>query len=345
MLRGQMLAVGVSGVLLGTAIVAKPFADLSVYLVCAPGLLLCGLFGGWRATASATVLTLIGGLLFEGQAQVSLADCIAGAALYMVLGLGLAALIHRLEAREIRRDITSLQARVWRLNRVVEMASVLSRELNQPLSALTNYLRAARNHIARLELDEDDLLNAVVGAGDQSVRAGQITRAICGLAVRGGAATKPESLSEIIGEIDVIITRLVRDADVRIRYDLYTGDDTVMADRGQIQQLIVNLVRNAVEAVSKLPRREVNISTRLDAVGQLVTTVEDNGSGIDPSVAARLFQPQVSTPPQDVGLGLSISSAIVENHRGRIWVEPGRLGGAAVCFVLARAGSNGDVSD
>ena len=77
----------------------------------------------------------------------------------------------------------------------------------------------------------------------------------------------------------------------------------------------------------------------------MVTTVEDSGPGIDPSVAERLFQPLASTKPEGMGLGLSISSAIVENHKGRIWAEPSRLGGAAFCFVLARAGNNGDVTN
>lgn len=343
-LRGQILAVGVSSALLVTALVARPFADLSVYLICAPGLLICGLFGGWRATTSAAVLTAIGGLLFERLTPGSVVDGIARAALYMLLGLGLAALIRRLEAQSVRRD-ADLQAQVWRLSAVVEMASVLSRELNQPLSAVTNYLRAARNHIARLELDDDDLLDVVVRAGDQSVRAGEILRTVRDLATRSGAEPRPESLSAIIGEVEVIVSLVAREADVRICRDLYTGEDTVMADRIQIQQLLINLVRNAVEAVSKQPNRQVNISTRPNADGQLVTTVEDSGPGIDPSVAARIFQPLVSRKPQGMGLGLTISSAIVENHRGRIWVEPSRLGGAAFCFVLARAGRNGDISD
>ena len=353
-LTGQILAVGVSAALLATAWVGRPILDLSAYLICAPGLLLCGLFGGWRATASATVLTVIGGLVIEGLTQGPAVERWGSAALYGLLGVGLAALIHhlgpgrpvsRLESSEIRDDTIDLPARVWRPDALDERVSALSHELNQPLSAMTNYLRAARNHIARLELDDDDLLDAVVRAGDQSVRAGEIIRAMRDLATGRGAGLKPERLSAIIGEVEGIVSLMAREADVRIFCDLYTGDDTVMADRIQIQQLLVNLVRNAIEAVSKHPHRQVNISTLPDADGQLVTTVEDSGPGIDPSVAVRLFQPMARTNPKGMGLGLSISSAIVENHRGRIWVEPSRLGGAAFCFVLAQAGSNGDVSD
>ena len=137
---------------------------------------------------------------------------------------------------------------------------------------------------------------------------------------------------------------MARDANVRVVYDLYKGQDTVMADRIQIQQLVVNLARNAIEAVTKYPTRQLQISTKLDSEDRILTTVEDSGPGIDPSVSDRLFQPLASTKPEGMGLGLSISNAIVENHRGRIWAEPSRLGGAAFCFVLARAGADGDVS-
>ena len=253
------------------------------------------------------------------------------------------------------RDLTSMQeaerrseelhaqlTQVWSLNSMGEMASVLAHELNQPLSAVTNYLRAARNLIARMELDDDDLIDAVARAGDQAVRAGEIIRTMRDLATRGGTLQKQESLATMIGEVDFIVSLMARDAAVRVVYDLYKGDDTVIADRIQIQQLVVNLARNAIEAVTKYPNRELNISTRPDADGGLVTTVEDSGPGIEPGVAERLFQPLASTKPEGMGLGLSISSAIVENHRGRIWVEPSRLGGAAFCFVLARAGNDGD---
>lgn len=244
-------------------------------------------------------------------------------------------------SEELRAQLTQL----WSLNSMGEMASVLAHELNQPLSAVANYLRAARNLIARLELDDDDLVDAVARAGDQAVRAGEIIRTMRDLATRGGTLQKPESMSAIINEVDFIVSLMARDAAVKVVYDLYRGDDTVMADRVQIQQLVVNLARNAIEAVTKYPHRQLNISTRVDADGLLVTTIEDSGPGIDPGVSDRLFQPLASTKPEGMGLGLSISSAIVENHRGRIWVEPSRLGGAAFSFVLARAGTDGDGND
>jgi two-component system sensor kinase FixL len=254
--------------------------------------------------------------------------------------------IHDLSTtREAERRSDELRAQltqVWSLNSMGEMASVLAHELNQPLSAVANYLRAARTLIAKLELDDDDLLDAVSRAGDQAVRAGEIIRTMRDLAARGGTEQKPESLSAILGEIDFIVGLMVRDAGARVYYNLYRGPDTVLADRIQIQQLVVNLVRNAIDAVAKFPNREIRITTRPDADGKFITTVEDSGPGVDPNVMGRVFQPLSSTKPEGMGLGLSICSAIVENHGGRIWVEPSALGGAAFSFVLARASVRSD---
>jgi two-component system sensor kinase FixL len=248
-----------------------------------------------------------------------------------------------IRAAERRSDELHAQlTQIWSLNSMGEMASVLAHELNQPLSAVANYLRAARTLIANLEIDDDDLIDAVSRAGDQAVRAGEIIRTMRDLATRGGTEQKPESLSAILAELEFIIGLMVRDAGARVFYDLYQGADVVLADRIQIQQLVVNLVRNAIDAVAKFPDREIKISTRLDADGELLTTVEDSGPGVDIAVMGRVFQPLASTKPTGMGLGLSICRAIVENHGGRIWVEPSPLGGAAFSFVLARTGGNGD---
>ncbi|WP_296450140.1 nitrogen regulation protein NR(II) [Phenylobacterium sp.] len=473
--RGQVLAVGLSAVVLAAVYAARPFLGHSVYMLGAPALFACAWVGGPPGALTAAVLMTLGGFWIDGLADIPLIERVLRGLLFLGVGAGAAAGVGRIFAQrraaaeliadqaereallqasleivadalaviddrgviqsashaaerifgwnaaelvgqnfsrlmppgedaaltgggdgadvsgstrqltglrkdggtfpmEVRvghvdiesgrlltvvvRDLTSTHeaerrseelraqlTQVWSANSMGEMAQVLAHELNQPLSAVTNYLRAARNLIARLELDDDDLIDAVARAGDQAVRAGEIIRTMRDLATRGGTLQKPESLSAIIGEVDFIIALMARDANVRVVYDLYKGDDTVMADRIQIQQLVVNLARNAIEAVTKYPVRQLHISTKLDSQDRILTTVEDSGPGIEPGVADRLFQPLASTKPEGMGLGLSISSAIVENHRGRIWAGPSRLGGAAFCFVLARAGADGDVSD
>jgi two-component system sensor kinase FixL len=230
----------------------------------------------------------------------------------------------------------------WSLNAMGEMASVLAHELNQPLSAVANYLSAARTMIAKLELEDDTVIDVITRAGDQAIRAGEIVRTMRDLAARGAAEQKPESLSAILAEIEFIIDSLVRESDARVDYVLYQGMDVVLADRIQIQQLVLNLVRNALDAITRFVNRDIRISTRLDSDGRMVTTVEDSGPGVDANVLDRIFQPMLSTKPHGMGIGLSICRAIVDHHGGRIWVETSPLGGAAFSFVLARTGVNGD---
>ena len=361
-LLSQAVALAAALGALAAHLALGPVALGSVYLLCALGLLAAAVVGGAPAGLSATLLLAAGGLAADTAAGLDASERTLRLGLFVLLGLAVtwgrtrwappagaarraapAASPPAPAIDDARRNIELRQlTQVWSLNSMGEMASILAHELNQPLSAVANYLRAARALVAKLELDDDDLLDAVSRAGDQAVRAGEIIRTMRDLAARGGTAQQPESLSTIVKEIDFIVGLLVRDAGARVIYDLDPGVDTVLADRIQIQQLMVNLVRNALDAVTKFPTRDIRISTRPTEDGKYVTTVEDSGPGIDPRVIGRIFQPLSSTKPDGMGLGLSICSAIVENHGGRIWVEPSPLGGAAFRFVLSRTGATGD---
>lgn len=355
---GQAIALGVAVAAMAAHLALGPLFAHSLYLLAIPAVVAVAAMVGPAAGVTVTTILAAGAFAADGPLGLYMVERVARVALFAATGLGAAAAswqvrrawaahaVQGLEdaqdsegrAQELRAQLTQ----VWGLNSMGEMASVLSHELNQPLSAVANYLRAARTLIAKLELDDDDLIDAVSRAGDQAVRAGEIIRTMRDLAARGGLEQKPESLSAILGEIEFIIGLMVRDAGARVFYDLYRGPDTVLADRIQIQQLVVNLVRNAVDAVAKFPNREIRIRTRPSEDGKYVTTIEDSGPGIDPAIMGRIFQPLSSTKPEGMGLGLSICSAIVENHGGRIWVEPSSLGGAAFSFVLARASVQSD---
>ena len=365
-LLGQAIALAAAMTALGAHLALGPLARDSIYLLATLGLLTAAAIGGPTSGLSAILLLVAGGLAADTVAGLGLGERAFRASLFAAMGLAVvwgrtrwgdprpAALTPEPETavrppqapaildHERRHEELRQLTQVWSLNSMGEMASVLAHELNQPLSATANYLRAARTLIAKLELDDDDLLEAVSRAGDQAVRAGEIIRTMRDLAARGGTAQQAESLSGIVNEINFIVGLLVRDAGARVIYDLHRGPDTVLADRIQIQQLMVNLVRNALDAVAKFPTRDIRISTRPTEDGKYLTTVEDSGPGIDPRVIGRIFQPLSSTKPDGMGLGLSICSAIVENHGGRIWVEPSPLGGAAFRFVLSRAGAVGD---
>jgi signal transduction histidine kinase len=359
--EGQILAALTAGAALALQFLMRPAFDHSAYLLAAFALLVCAALRGGPSTLSAVVLLTVGGFAADGRAGLPDLERVVRGGIFLGAGIAGAFFAQRIvtlrgaraerpapepaDTREADRRAEALHAELteaWSQNSMGEMASVLAHELNQPLAAVTNYLRAARTLIAQLELNNDDLVDAVSRAGDQAVRAGEIVRTMRDLATRGGTHLEPVSLSAAIREIEFILGLIAQDADVRVSFDLFPGHDIVLADRTQIQQLVVNLSRNAIEAVTKYPDRQVKISTVLDPDGNLLTSVEDSGPGLDPDIRDHLFQPLASTKPGGMGLGLSISSAIVHNHRGRIWVQPSRLGGAAFCFVLARAGKDGE---
>ena len=350
--RGQLLALGALAVVVAAHFLLGSAFRHSIYLLALPMLVVCAAFGGAASVLTATLALGAAGAIFDGPANLAALERIGRLALFVTTGAGLAALTWRWSparaAAEPRQaddgaaeELSVRLAGAWNQSAINEMASVLSHELNQPLAALANYLRAATTMIARLELKDDALIQAVSRAGDQAIRAGQIVRSMRELTTRGGTQVRPESLSDVIEEIVVILNTLAREPGVKITYQLFDGDDVVMADRIQIQQLVVNLARNAIQALNKYPNGKLRITTVLAADGELVISVEDNGPGIDPSVLARPFLPLSSTSPDRMGLGLSICSAIVANHKGRIWVEPGPEGGAAFRVGLPRAGGHG----
>ena len=207
-------------------------------------------------------------------------------------------------------------------------------ELNQPLAVITNYLRGARALVARLELPDDDRLEAIEQAGDQAICAGEIVRTMRRLVAYRHGARRSESLAELNSEIGFTIGFFGRECDVTVTRRLSGGHDVVLADRIRIQHAILNLVRNAAEAVRHGARRLIVVRTAAHGPNWMVK-VEDSGPGIAPSIAHRLSEPLTRADSDESGLGLSIARAVVESHGESLWVETSRLGGAALCFTLA----------
>lgn len=229
---------------------------------------------------------------------------------------------------------------VSRLNAMGEMAGSLAHELNQPLTAIANYISAAQ------QLSSRDPASPRVGellqkAADQAVRAGQIVSRVRANVDRGEVEAQAESLTSLVQEaVDVAIQGVAKDG-VDIRFDFDRTADTVMADRIQVQQVILNLVRNAVEAMAGSPRRELRIGSHRGEAGFLEVHVADTGPGISEEVADRLFQPFVSGKADGMGVGLSISRNIIEAHGGRMWTSDNADGGATFHFSLPRPAAAG----
>lgn len=243
------------------------------------------------------------------------------------------------------RDLTERQTRekrlqelqeelihVARLSEMGQMASALAHELNQPLAAISNYLQAGE----RLA-DRPDGLSRVKDvlqkAGDQAVRAGQIIRRLRQFIEKGETERSPESLAKTVEEASALAFVGAKEASVKTRFDLATDLPPVWVDKIQIQQVVINLIRNSIEAMAGAARRELLVRT-LAEDDVAIVIVSDTGPGLPEEVAAQLFQPFVTTKDKGMGLGLSISKSIVEAHGGRLWATAKSEGGVTFSFTL-----------
>lgn len=243
------------------------------------------------------------------------------------------------EAQESEARLRDLQAEVVHISRLSamgEMASALAHELNQPLSAIANYLNGARRLLDKAPEKDARIDDAMEKAADQALRAGDIIRRLRNFLSRGEGERSNESLAKLVHEACHLALLGAREADIEVNYAIDPHRDRVMVDRIQIQQVIVNLVRNAVDAMHDQPRRVLSVST---SVGDdtATVTIADTGPGLDPVAAEKLFQPFVTTKASGMGVGLSISRTIVEAHGGRIWTEQASGHGAVFHFTVPLA--------
>jgi two-component system, LuxR family, sensor kinase FixL len=234
---------------------------------------------------------------------------------------------------------------ISRLTAMGEMASTLAHELNQPLSAIANYMKGSRR---LLESSTDDrsamLRDAMDKAADQALRAGQIIRRLRDFVARGESERRVESIKKLVEEASALALVGAKDQGVRVRFQFDPAVDLVLADKVQIQQVLLNLIRNAIEAMEASQKRELVVSTLAAEDDMLAISVTDTGSGISPDMTSQLFQPFFTTKRQGMGVGLSISRTIVEAHGGKIEVLPNPGGGTVFRFTL-RAVSQKDFSD
>lgn len=248
------------------------------------------------------------------------------------------------DREESEARVEQLQAEIVHISRLSamgEMASALAHELNQPLSAIANYLNGAKRLLARGEADPK-AVEAVDKAVGQALRAGDIIRRLRDFLSRGEGERSVESLAKLVHEACGLALVGAKEGGVEVRYDLDAHLDRVLVDRIQIQQVLVNLVRNALDAMEGQPRRQLVVSTVVDR-DMAVVSVADTGSGLDQAVADRLFQPFITSKPHGMGVGLSISRTIVEAHGGRIWTEPNPGGGTIFKFSVRIAAEEENV--
>jgi len=258
-------------------------------------------------------------------------------------------IVHDLSEEQISerrlREVQSELLHVSRLSEIGQMASALAHELNQPLAAIANFSKAAQIMLA--EPNADDLQQAreaLSSVSGQAVRAGQIIRRIRDFVARGDTEKAEEKVAAIIDETMAMAASANPLNRVKVRRKVTPTTATVLADKIQIQQVLLNLIRNSIEAMADQTNAELTVSA-VSRDTHVEFSVTDNGPGLAPEVAARLFEPFISTKEKGMGVGLSICRAIVESHNGRLWATSGPSGGITFSFTLARAFTHDEPAD
>jgi two-component system, LuxR family, sensor kinase FixL len=252
------------------------------------------------------------------------------------------------ERQQAERRLQELQSELIHMSRFTalgEMASTLAHELNQPLTAIANYLKGSRR---LLDAGPGDAIpkarEALERAAEQALRAGQIIRHLREFVARGESERQLENLPRLIEEASALALVGVKELGVRADFTFDPRAAIILASKIQVQQVLLNLMRNAVEAMQECERRELTVSTcRLDNETVRID-VADTGPGIAPEIAAQLFQPFVTTKRHGMGVGLSISRTIIESHGGRLWVES-NPGGGTIFRLTLKTFDNEDARD
>ncbi len=225
-----------------------------------------------------------------------------------------------------------------RLSSMAEMVTALAHEINQPLAAATTYLQAARRQSISLDVKSSDIDKTLNSAAGELVRAGRIIGQLREFISHGEPEKSLQNLHQLIRQAYELAFSRFQKADVKFVLRLDAVEDAVLVDKLQIQQVLLNLIRNAREAMANSNERVLTISTQLRN-GDIQTDVLDTGCGLPEAVKADLFQPFTTTKADGLGVGLAISQSIIEGHYGKIWVEPNPSGGSRFSFTLPLASS------
>ena len=239
-------------------------------------------------------------------------------------------------AEEALRDARADLERMARLTTMGELTASIAHEINQPLAAVVTQSEAALRFLNRNKPDLDEVQDALSSIRLDGMRAGEVIRGLRALAKKSGPQLTRLDVDDVIEQVLAISRGELLRHNVVLRTELASGERPVKGDRVQLQQVLLNLIMNGVEAMRGVTERarELTVSSTLAEPGSVLVAVEDTGSGLDQAVAERMFQPFFTTKPDGLGMGLAICRSIVEAHGGRLWVSPRAPHGADVRFTV-----------
>lgn len=241
----------------------------------------------------------------------------------------------RKRAEELARQQQDKLQFTARLVTMGEMASTLAHELNQPLSAIASYTTGCINRLDAGDLPRNELREALGKLAAQAQRAGRVIRRVYDFVRRSEPQRAPCDINEIVEDAIGLVEADARKRGMRIVQEISENLPGILADRVMIEQVLLNLMRNGMDAMHATPsdRKQLIVSTSL-VDKSLLVSVADHGSGIAQEAAAHLFEPFFSTKPEGMGMGLNICRSIIEFHKGRMWVDANPEGGTIFRFTL-----------
>lgn len=244
------------------------------------------------------------------------------------------------KADEALRHAQTELARVTRLTTMGELTASLAHEINQPLTAIMANGLAGLRWLARDTPDLAEIQNAFHQIVRDATRAGEVIRGIRALAMKSGPQLGRLDVDDVIQEVLELTRGELHRQGVALHTDLTTGGRSVLADRVQLQQVLLNLILNGIDAMKSVTdrARELTVSTSFHPPVELVVAVEDTGIGLDPALGQRIFDPFFTTKPDGLGMGLSICRSIVGAHGGHLWASPRAPCGTALRFTIPLAG-------
>ena len=318
------LEISVASLYVLVVLLATLFAEQGVVLRTAAGCMLLTVLGSF--------ITLNGGSQEAGVINGATSLMLIASATYLALK-GKSAEAAKLEAQ-------AQLAHVARLTTLGEMTASIAHEVRQPLAAVVTNGNACSRWLAVQPPNLEEVRQAIERIVQEANRANEVIGRVRQLATRGRLQNARLNVNEIVLEVVDLARGDIRRNRIEVRTELSEDLPLVLGDRIQLQQVFLNLIINAIDAMSTVENgpRELVVSSSMDQSSSLRLTVSDSGHGLPPGKQDLIFEPFHTTKPGGMGMGLAISRSIVEAHGGRIWAAPGAHRGATFCLTLPARG-------